>query len=51
MQNEIDINDNHEIFEVPGQNENTRWQICIMALGVYVKMPEIHEIGGVWQKI
>ena len=51
MQNEIDINDNHEIFEVPGQNENTRWQICIVALGVYVKMPEIHEIGGVWHNI
>lgn len=50
-QNEIDTNDNHEIFEVPGQNKNTRRQICIVALGVYVKMPEMHEIGGLWHEI
>lgn len=26
------INDNHQIFEIPGQNENPRWQTLRLAL-------------------
>jgi hypothetical protein len=42
--NVITINENHEIFEVPGQNENSRLQKIILSLRVYVTMSEIYEI-------
>ena len=42
--NVITINENHEIFEVPGQNENSRLQKIILSLREYVTMPEIYEI-------
>jgi hypothetical protein len=45
--NEIKINENNEIFEVPGLNENPRRRTLFLALRVYVKMSEIHETGGV----
>ena len=45
--NKIKSNDYHEIFEYPVQNENLRSQTNIPACRVYVKMSEIHEIGGV----
>ena len=34
---ETKINFNHDIFEIPEQNENTRRQTLMLALGVYVK--------------
>jgi hypothetical protein len=36
------FNDNHEIFELSGQNENPRRQIIMLALRVHVKMSEMH---------
>ena len=35
--NEIKINDNREIFEVPGVHENPRQKTLTLALTVYVK--------------
>ena len=35
--NEIKMNDNREIFEVPGVYENPRQQTLTLALTVYVK--------------
>jgi len=40
------MNDNHEIFEVPGVYENPRRQTLTLC-----KMSEIHEIGGVRHQI
>jgi hypothetical protein len=44
------MNDNREIFEVPGVYENPRRQTITLALIVYVKCL-IHEIGGVRHQI
>lgn len=49
--NKIKSNDYYEIFECPVQNENLRSQTNKPACRVYVKMSEIHEIGGVRHKI
>lgn len=49
--NKMKSNDYHEIFECPVQNENLRSQTNKPACRVYVKMSEIHEIGGVRHKI
>jgi hypothetical protein len=37
VENEIKMNDNREIFEVPGVYENPRRQTLTLALTVYVK--------------
>ena len=49
--NKIKINDYHEIFEGPVQNENLINQTNIHACRVYIKMAEFHEIGGVRHKM
>jgi hypothetical protein len=38
-------------FEIPEQNENLSRQTFIIALRVYAKMFEIHEIGEILYKI
>ena len=38
-------------FEIPEQNENLSRQTFIIALRVYAKMSEIHEIGEILYKI
>ena len=38
------MNDNREIFEIPGVYENPRGQTLTMALTALCKMSEIHEI-------
>jgi len=47
----MNIIDNHEIFEIPEQNEKPSRQTFIIALRVYAKMSEIHEIGEILYKI
>ena len=48
--NEIKINENSQIFEVPGRNENPRCRAIVWPT-VYVQMSEIHETRDVWNKI
>ena len=43
------MNDNREIFEVPGVYDNPRRQT--LTLAVTCKMSEIHEIGGIRHQI
>ena len=45
------MNDNREIFEVPGVYENPRRQALNTGLNSLCKMSEIHEIGGVRHQI
>ena len=45
------MNDNREIFEVPGVYENPRRHTLTLALTALCKMSEIHEIGGVRHQI
>jgi hypothetical protein len=45
------MNDNCEIFEVPGVYENPRRKNPYAGLHNLCKMSEIHEIGGVRRQI